>query len=266
MNYLFWNTHNNTNINHILKDLIKQYRCDVVALAEYKANIRELLDLLDKEGINLYHVKQIGCTRIHILTKFVPEKIEALPETSRYTIKKIPHDDLIDTIVAFVHLPSKLHANSYDLLEQVRYLKQDIEEMEEKLDCKNTIVMGDFNMNPFEDAMISASGLHSLSCKDIANKNTRTVSGRPYSMFYNPMWNLLGDNVKPVGSYYYSDSSIINYFWNIFDQVIIRPELSSHFKLNKLCIVNKIGDTSLIDKNKKPNKNISDHLPIFFEI
>ena len=35
MNYLFWNTNKNKNINTLLVDLIKSYNCEVLALAEY---------------------------------------------------------------------------------------------------------------------------------------------------------------------------------------------------------------------------------------
>lgn len=266
MNYLFWNTYNNKNINPILKEIIKEYKCDVVALAEYKADDEELLKDLQKDGINLYKVKQIACKRIHLFTKYIPEKINHLPDSTRYTIKEIPHDTLRSTIIAFIHLPSKLHSDNDTHKIQLAELKRDIEDVEKKLKQNNTVIVGDFNVNPFEEAVVSASGLHSINSKRDAKRYSRKIYERDYSMFYNPMWQLLGDKKLPAGSYYYNSSSYINYFWNIFDQVVIRPNLIENFNEEKLVIIDKVRDYNLLDKNNKPDKNISDHLPIFFEI
>ena len=43
------------------------------------------------------------------------------------------------------------------------------------------------------------------------------------------MWNLFGDFDSPHGTYYYGGSSTNNTFWNIYDQVIIRPGLRKRF-------------------------------------
>ena len=39
MKVLFWNTHNNININTILGEIIIENSVDIIALAEYSANI-----------------------------------------------------------------------------------------------------------------------------------------------------------------------------------------------------------------------------------
>lgn len=266
MNYLFWNTYNNEQINPILVEIIKNYKCDVVALAEYTASSKELLESLQLEGINLYEVQQFACKRIHIFTKYIKEKINHLTETSRYTIKEIPHDTLKNTIVAFVHLPSKLHSDPDTHKTELRELRSYIESIEKEKRQSRTIILGDFNVNPFEESIVSAVGLHSINDKEEAKKSCRIISGRNYTMFYNPMWKLWGKSEFVGGSYYYNTSNYINYFWNIFDQVIIRPSLIDNFVEDKLSVIEKVGEYSLVNKNKKPDKNISDHLPIFFQI
>ena len=79
-------------------------------------------------------------------------------------------------------------------------------------------------------------------------------------MFYNPMWNLLGDFQYPPGTYYYKSSQEKTEFWNIFDQVMIRPQLRNRFVDTSLKIITETETTSLVDKK------ISDHLPIVFEV
>ena len=65
MRTLFWNTHKNTNINAILGELIIENNISVAVLAEYEANLDELIQiqyellktayqLLKKGGVMVY--------------------------------------------------------------------------------------------------------------------------------------------------------------------------------------------------------------------
>ena len=83
------------------------------------------------------------------------------------------------------------------------------------------------------------------------------------------MWSFFGElgkgNVN--GTYYYSNATPICFFWNIFDQVLIRPELIDViFDESSLRIVSSINDFSLMNKKGHVDKRLSDHLPIEFEL
>ena len=189
-----------------------------------------------------------------------------LDETDYFTIRHIPHKTLGTHLLVGVHFPSKSYANDSDYNAMAQLLKQSIEKAERTTkDCK-TVVVGDFNMNPFEEAMVAAYAMHSVSDRNMALKGSRIVRSQSYTMFYNPMWNLLGDAAKPSGTYFYPRSGQLTYFWNVFDQVIIRPLLMDNFIIDSLKIIETIGTFPLVDKNKRPDKSITDHLPIFFEI
>lgn len=70
-----------------------------------------------------------------------------------------------------------------------------------------------------------------------------------------------------AGSYYYDSSQQVNYLWNVFDQVLLRPELAERFDPNGLSIVTKIGSTSLVRGDGRPDRGVaSDHLPIVFDL
>ena len=127
-----------------------------------------------------------------------------------------------------------------------------------------TFIVGDFNANPFENACINADCFHALPNGIEAKKGFRTVSGISYTTFYNPMWNLFGDFESVSGSYFYNKNQMHLYQWNIYDQVIIRPDLIKGFVKNSLRIVKEIKGRSLLNKNGRPDKKISDHLPICF--
>ena len=55
-------------------------------------------------------------------------------------------------------------------------------------------------------------------------------------------------------------------FWNMFDQVLIRPELLDRFCNEDLEILETDGKKSLVNPSKTPRKKISDHLPILFRL
>ena len=122
-------------------------------------------------------------------------------------------------------------------------------------------------MNPFDKGMIGALGLHATMDRRIAQKVERTVQKKTYTYFYNPMWSFLGDaSPGSPGTYYYNNSEPITYFWNMFDQVLIRPELLGRFSYSSLKILEQDGDVSFLKKNGQPNPSVSDHLPIIFKL
>lgn len=169
-------------------------------------------------------------------------------------------------IIVAVHLPSKLYKSDWDQYSKSTRVAQQIQEVESEYEHQRTLVIGDFNMNPFEAGMISASGFHGIMTQEIAQKRSRTVDGEEKHYFYNPMWGRMGDYVDNIsGTYYYNGGGECCYFWNTFDQVLLRPDLLKYFSHQNLHIISKIGDKSLI-KNNKIDSNFSDHLPIFIAL
>ena len=94
------------------------------------------------------------------------------------------------------------------------------------------------------------------------------VQSLEHHFFYNPMWSCFGDReTGPPGTYYYDRAEAVNYFWNIYDQVLLRPELLDGFDIDSLRIVTSAGETALLDSSGRPDKaKASDHLPIVFSL
>lgn len=151
----------------------------------------------------------------------------------------------------------------FDYVEESRLFRIEIEDVERKVDSNLTVLTGDFNMNPFEKGMMAATTIHSYPTKFEASKEKRTVKRREYKMFYNPMWSFFGDNDTPTGTYHYSGASYLNLYWNIFDQVLVRPSLMNNISPKDINILTNIKDNMLI-YNGKPS--VSDHLPLLFKI
>ena len=123
-------------------------------------------------------------------------------------------------------------------------------------------------MDPYESGMVAASGLNSVMSRAIAARDVRTVQGRDYRLFYNPMWGHFGDaRSSTAGSYYYDSAQHVNYFWHMFDQILIRPELAARFDSDHVKIVTSLAGRSLVRPDGRPDASAySDHLPVIFEL
>ena len=170
-------------------------------------------------------------------------------------------------ILCCIHLNSKIYSDHEEIREiHMDQIIKDIQNVERELQSENTIVVGDFNINPYDASLINARYFHGIPIYEEAKRKSRIIAGKEFYMFYNPMWNLLGDAQEPYGTYYRSAADTFNPYWHIYDQVIIRPSLRSRFVDGNLKIITGSANVSLLDKNKHPNHSISDHLPITFEI
>lgn len=168
-------------------------------------------------------------------------------------------------LLVSLHLPSRLYKTENDIGAHAAQIKREVEELETELNTNKTVIVGDFNLNPFSEGMISSHGLHAIMCKETAMKLKRTVDNEVFKYFFNPMWSLHGNMDKEVLGTYFHHTSQTSYVWNMFDQVLIRPQLIERFDFKKLEIVHTINETSILNKNGRPDKkNFSDHLPLKF--
>lgn len=264
MKILFWNTGKNKQINKIITKIIIEKDVSVIVLAEYEDDIQNLCNLLAIEKKEYKFLPIFACDRIKMIVK-QEYRVEKIREQSFYSIQSIDYFNKKILLVG-THFPSKLFSSDEEQKAIARELKNDIEEAEKFVRNSNTIIVGDLNSNPFEGTCVNADCLHGIPIVNIAKKRTRIVNKKQYSMFYNPMWKLYGRQY-PYGTYYYNTSKIINYYWNLFDQVLIRPDVIKAFVEESLEIVHNVSDIALLSASGIPNKEeVSDHLPICFEI
>jgi hypothetical protein len=267
--FLFWNL-NGKPLQKTISRLAAIYKVDVLMFVELSFNPYEFLSELNKSNRQqkYFYSPGIGCEKIHVFTKFNHKYIKPVYESDRLTIRHLKLPGLTDILVAINHFPSKLHMRSSSQAFECVILANDLKSAEQKIGHSRTILIGDLNMNPFEDGITSAIGLHAVNSKSVAIRNSRTVQGKEYQFFYNPMWGLFGDFAAgPPGTYYYSSSEQISLFWNIFDQVLIRPDLINEFDNSELTIITSDGEIEFLTPSGLPNANLlSDHLPIYFQL
>jgi hypothetical protein len=84
------------------------------------------------------------------------------------------------------------------------------------------------------------------------------------------MWSHFGEKKQGhAGTYYYPNPKARADFWNIYDQVLVRPALLPYFRDEEVAILWQYlaGNVPLLRADGSPNsKEISDHLPLLFRL
>ncbi|MVM33644.1 hypothetical protein GO755_26635 [Spirosoma sp. HMF4905] len=268
LNFLFWNLQKK-DLTTQLVNICRSREVDVLVLAENVINEASLLLALNVAGADYYPNNPVSqCKKVTIITKFHFDFISPVFDSNRITIRRVSLPLWEDFLLVGVHLIDKGSHSDDSQSDEATNIVNEINKAEIDNNIISSLVVGDFNMNPFESGMIKAPGFHATMSSAVANALTRVVQERTYKFFYNPMWSLYGDLHKEIaGSYYYRSAQHVNYDWNLFDQVLIRPSLLNHFVKRSLEIVITDGISSLLDVHGRPNKTTySDHLPIFFSL
>jgi hypothetical protein len=267
LSFLFWNV-NRKPLQAIIANLVLHYKVDVLMLAECSIAPAVLLRTLNQSGESKYHYAPSLCKKVQLFTSFDDKLIRPIFEADRLTIRRLSFQGRMDILLAVTHFPSKLRWSNESQAFECVELVNSIRMVENQVGHSRTALVGDLNMNPFEDGVVSTIGLNAVMSRLIASRRVRVVRAKEWPFFYNPMWSLFGDaSPGPPGTYYYSGTEHKTYFWNMFDQVLIRPALLDLFSNQDLRIVETDGKKSFLSSDGLPDINIaSDHLPIFFRL
>ena len=265
--FLFWNL-NQKSLEGRVASLVEKHEVDIVILAECSIPLQSMVDALHQRTGRRFNAPFSACEKIVIYTGFPKGFLKARREGERFTIRRLALPGLDDVLIVATHFPSKLFWSKESQAQECVKLSEEIQLAERRAGHSRTILVGDLNMNPFEDGIVSASGLHGVMTRQIAAKQTRIVQDREYPFFYNPMWGRLGDGTDgPAGTHYNHRSEHVSFFWNMFDQILLRPALLPFFRNEELKILAEDGQESLVNQIGLPDDSIaSDHLPILFRL
>ena len=259
---LFWNL----NKKQLIADIVwlcRHYDVDILILAESTISNEKILISLNTETDRIYISPDNPTTYLSLFYRYPSESIQLFAGEQRISIQRIQPLISSDFILVALHLPSKLHKSEDDQYWICRRVMQTIREVENRVGHERTLIIGDFNLNPFEKGMVAADGFHAMMTQKIVRRQERTFQGEASAFFYNPMWGRMGDLLPETpGTYYYSNSSLINYFWNTFDQVLLRPDLLDYFSQDNLKVISQIAEKRLLTEKETILSSSSDHLPI----
>lgn len=267
MTVVFWNINKNAKAISSLAAISDEENADIVAIAEYPKQVADvdLLAEMNKYGKDYVVLHPAKIEKVKILYRPASVSILNQSDNKHIHVKKFFVSG-IEFFIVFVHLKSKMGTSSMSQAQSILPICDEIRDFESTYHTKQTVVCGDFNLSPYDGAMVLPTHFNSTMNSTIASTQIRTFDKENYDYFYNPMWNLLGDEQqgKITGTYYYTQEPSVPQ-WSILDQVIIRPSVLQYFDYKKLKILSTGKGYNLL-KNNKVNDSISDHLPIKFEI
>ena len=172
--FLFWNLNRNRPFEEIV-NIIEHHQIDVLIMAEVSFNLAILVVELANKGYDFFHNPISQCDKIKILTRFKGNFLKPVSESGRYSINTLELPLLEKILLASVHVPDKSHNTPDDQEEFCRDFVLQVKREEIERGIAKTVLVGDFNMNPFETAMIRSTGLHAVSSSKVSEKLTRTV-------------------------------------------------------------------------------------------
>jgi hypothetical protein len=264
--FLFWNLARR-DIPGFVHNLTRQEDVDVLILAECRIPPARLLEELNAASPD-YQYAPGNCGHLIFFTRFDSRFLTPLFESHRISIRRLALPARQPILVAAAHLPSKMAYSEDSMVFESVHLARMIDEVEDREGHQRTILLGDLNMNPFEPGMVAArGGLHAVMSRRVAARSTRVVQKEKYKFFYNPMWNHLGDSGAAGGTFYFENSEPVCYFWNVYDQVLLRPDLLDGFAAENVRILTEVRGVSLVQDDGRPDKAMaSDHLPVMLDL
>lgn len=266
LSFLSWNL-NKKPLEDRVARIVKAHDVDVIMLAECATALTDLLAALNAVGDGDYRVPFSTSTKIVIATRLSEDDLADSfnDESGGLTIRRLA-TQLGPVLLAVVHFPSRASWGPDSQTQEAMELADDIREAEGEAGHRRTILVGDLNMNPFDPGVVGARGLHAMMTRQLVEKGERVIRRRSYPFFYNPMWGHFGDRTPgPPGTYFRIAAEHHNPFWHMYDQVLLRPELSN--RLDRLMILDTDGYDQLVTDLGRPRADsVSDHLPIVFRL
>jgi hypothetical protein len=266
-NFLFWNI-NRKPISELIAALVQEHKIDVLMLAECEIEPDTLRSALSVAGTPGFQLNVTSTRAVQLFTRFPNSFVGRVADGPRYSIRRLNLPGGVSMLLAMFHLPSLPRIDKESQILEASVVSRSIRDAEAQAGHSRTLVVGDFNMNPFDAGIVGAAGFNAVMHRDTAARMARTVRGDEYPFLYNPMWNHFGDEGESVpGTYYYGHGDHVTYYWHMYDQVLVRPELLSRLPVPAVTILTMAGSVSLLNKNGRPDHEAaSDHLPIVFSL
>ena len=266
LNLLFWNLKRKS-LAESVGLLAEEREADIVVLAEMPDSTEEILTQLRQYDRDFLAGDRIlPRRRVSLYHRFSAAQVQTLHHAKFWTIYQLALSDEEPLVLVAVHMPAKLGIGYTGLdnrLPQFQQLCQDILREESASGTDRTIVVGDLNQNPFDGELVHLEALNAVMDPEVAARVSCQRDGRTYKYFYNPMWTAYGRRQAPLGTYYYQEPDYVRYYWHVFDQVLLRPDLIPALGDEVPTAITELGGESLLRANGRPDdRRFSDHLPI----
>jgi hypothetical protein len=265
LNFLFWNVRS-SDVEARIARIADLKKLDVILLAEFHGPESAVCNALERDG-KLWQEFGAGSGKVRLFSALpswsIQEVMCDLNGSHKVFAIVVPGARFL---LSTVHLHSKMDWNDWSQVGTAMDISKEVARIEDERNLSDTIMVGDFNMHPFDPGMVMANCLHAVPSKSVARRRARKTDGKHYRFFYNPTWTFLSDwGGNRCGTFYLPSAMLMNYFWCTYDQVLVRPSLIN--RLGCLQVLEHDGETSLLTNYGLPDKKRgSDHLPLHFSL
>jgi exonuclease III len=261
---VFWNL-KRKDLTSLVCDLAGATDTDILVLNECIVPIRKTLRVLRQSVDRRFFVPASNSEeRFHCFCRNTAFDLSEVHKGFRTSVRKLMLEPG-EMLLGFVH---GVDIRNYD--QEVRQslaqgLADEIRFVKSQRGHNRLVLIGDFNMNPYDRAMNLAMGLNAMMTKSCIASGQRTFAGKKYDFYYNPMWSLFGDGSDGPAGTFYDMSNQGPYGWSMLDQVVINYSVVHKFE--SVQILTHAGRTCLTDAKGRPDaNNASDHLPILVNL
>jgi hypothetical protein len=213
---VFWNV-KKKDLTRFVCSIAASTNADAVVLAENHVSSKEtLLALQTNVSQDFYFPEVISKAdpRFHCFCRNSQLDLSETHKADRTSVRKLQIGNN-NALLVLVHGIDIRNYDSESRQEFAHLLANELRFLQEEKQTNKLILLGDFNMNPFERGMNSASGLNAMMTKADVELGSRKYRGTNYDFYYNPMWSLFGDNTNGPAGTIYDTSGQGPYGWSM---------------------------------------------------
>lgn len=256
---IFWNV-NNKDLTRLVCSLAIATTADVIVLNENSVPSADSLRDLRATVSPDFFIPTSTERRFHCFCRNPRLDMSEVHNGFRTSVRKLSigtHQMLL----ALVHGLDLRNNDSETRQSFAQSLSTEIRFVKDQQNVEKVLVLGDFNMNPYDRGMNLAAGLNAMMTKECVRRGVRRHLGEEYDFYYNPMWSLLGDLTNGPAGTVYDLSNQGPYGWSMLDQVLVHHSIVNMFE--GVRILTSAGEHLIMDGNGRPDSNTaSDHFPI----
>lgn len=255
MDIYFWNINNSIESFELAQSIVDKQEETIFIISEFW----KITDQIDLSNTIHDHIHK----RVGVITN---ENFRVNFEESReyYLITSFNFNS-IEIIICSVHFRAK--NRGIDV--QKRINNDTISQINESLSnfkTSNKIIIGDFNIEPFDDSMINIFNFNSVSSLEHRTKLHKTYNEEDFDIYYNPFFSYQGDlSDGPPGTYFFEKETQTQP-WFIFDQALINSRFVENIDKKECNVLESLNGKNLCKESGRPNTKYSDHLPINIKV
>ena len=152
IHFFFWNFNTKGTIEHpesIVAQTALKHDADLIVLTESRVAPVLIVEELNRHE-SAFHIPETHHTRFAIFTRFPSVFLEPFEDHPRMSLRRLRLPGRLEILIGVVHFPdrrnhppSEQRSVSFEMAEFLR-------DAETRAGHRRTILVGDFNMNPFD--------------------------------------------------------------------------------------------------------------------